>query len=59
MSTSQTKIIKVGVVGVGHLGRHHARNLSSLKGVKLVGIFDTDKAKAQEIRRCAQDATYW
>ncbi|WP_435016200.1 Gfo/Idh/MocA family oxidoreductase [Tundrisphaera sp. TA3] len=32
--------LKVGVVGVGHLGRHHARILASLPDVELVGVSD-------------------
>ena len=36
------KIVKVGVIGVGHLGRHHARNYAQLSTAQLVGIFDTD-----------------
>ena len=33
--------LKVGVVGVGHLGRHHARVLASLPEVDLVGVVDS------------------
>ena len=35
--------IRVGVVGVGHLGQHHARNYSEMADVELVGIVDTDR----------------
>ncbi len=47
-----TKKIKCGVVGVGSLGQHHARIYSSLKGAELVGIFETNDERAQEI--CAK-----
>jgi len=40
--------IKVGVVGVGALGRHHARVLSELPDVRLVGVLDADAARAEE-----------
>ena len=40
--------IKVGVVGVGHLGQHHLRIYSQLPEAELVGIYDTDFAKAKE-----------
>ncbi|MDR1989898.1 MAG: Gfo/Idh/MocA family oxidoreductase [Acidobacteriaceae bacterium] len=40
---------RVAVVGVGHLGKHHARILSSLPGVTLVGVVDTNRARADEI----------
>lgn len=41
--------LRVAVVGVGHLGRHHARILSTLPGVHLVGILDLNRQRAQEI----------
>jgi len=37
------------VVGVGSLGQHHARIYSTLPGAELSGIFDTSKARAEEI----------
>ncbi|MGA1875888.1 MAG: Gfo/Idh/MocA family oxidoreductase [bacterium] len=41
--------IRVGVVGVGHLGRHHARILSELEGCFLYGIVDIDPQRREEI----------
>ncbi|MEG1502059.1 MAG: Gfo/Idh/MocA family oxidoreductase [Synergistaceae bacterium] len=41
--------IKVGVVGVGHLGMHHARIYSEMPGVKLVGVVDNDKDRVEMI----------
>ena len=41
--------LKMAVVGVGYLGRHHARILSSLAGVELVAVVDTNRARAEEI----------
>jgi len=38
----------VAVVGVGHLGRHHARILSAMDGVELVAVVDLVKARAEE-----------
>ena len=32
--------VRVGVIGVGHLGRIHARLLSSLEGAELAGVVD-------------------
>jgi predicted dehydrogenase len=40
--------VPVGVVGVGALGRHHARHLAAMHGVRLVGVYDADAARAQE-----------
>jgi len=41
--------IRVGVVGVGHLGRHHARIYAQLPGVQLVAVVDHDAARAVEV----------
>jgi len=41
--------VAVGVVGVGHLGRHHARLYASLAGTTLVGVADRDFARAQKV----------
>jgi predicted dehydrogenase len=37
------------VVGVGHLGRHHARILASVAGATLTAVVDTNEPRAQEI----------
>lgn len=41
--------LPVGVVGVGALGRHHARHLAALDEVTLVGVFDTDRERANGV----------
>ncbi len=41
--------VRIGVIGVGHLGQHHARLLASMDGVELVGICDINRARAHEI----------
>jgi len=41
--------LRVAVVGVGHLGQHHARIYSSLKGCRLVAVVDTDPARGREV----------
>ena len=41
--------LRIAVVGVGHLGQHHARLLASMDGVQLVGIVDTKPGRAGEI----------
>lgn len=43
------KLINVGVIGVGHLGQHHAKHFSTLPNTKLVGIYDIDTTRANEI----------
>jgi len=41
--------IPVGVIGVGHLGRHHARLYAGLPGVQLIGVADRDSERARAI----------
>ena len=41
--------MKAAVIGVGHLGKHHARLLASLPGVTLTGVVDTDAERAAQI----------
>jgi predicted dehydrogenase len=41
--------LRIGVVGVGHLGQHHARILASLPEAVLVGVADTKDGRAAEI----------
>jgi predicted dehydrogenase len=43
------KRLRVGVVGVGHLGQHHARILASLPEVDLVAVADSRPEQAQTI----------
>ncbi len=37
--------VKVGVIGVGNMGWHHARVLSLLKDAELIGVADPDKER--------------
>jgi predicted dehydrogenase len=39
----------VAVIGVGALGRHHARILAAMPDVELVGVVDTNEPRAREI----------
>jgi predicted dehydrogenase len=41
--------IRVAVIGVGHLGRHHARIMAALPGATLVGVVDINGPRAQEV----------
>jgi predicted dehydrogenase len=38
--------LRVGVIGVGHLGKHHARLFGNLDGAQLVAVVDTDPERA-------------
>jgi predicted dehydrogenase len=39
--------VKVGVIGVGHLGNHHTRILSQLQEAELIGVNDVDQEKGK------------
>ena len=41
--------LQVGVIGAGHMGRHHARIYSSLEQCRLVAVIDRDLDRAQEV----------
>jgi predicted dehydrogenase len=40
---------RVAVIGVGALGRHHARILAALPDAELAGVVDVNEARAMEI----------
>ncbi len=42
--------LRVGVVGVGHIGKNHARLYSELANAEFSAIYDTDAAKAAQLR---------
>ena len=49
--------IKIGVVGVGYHGWHHARIYSSMKDVDLLAVVDSNSARAEEVAdRCQSRA---
>lgn len=41
--------VKVGVIGVGHLGVHHARVYNEILGAKLVGVMDVEEERARSV----------
>ena len=41
--------MRAAVIGVGHLGQHHARILSTLPGVSLAGVIDINRERAEQI----------
>ena len=42
-------MLKVGVFGVGHLGKFHLNNWKEIAGVELVGFYDPDDTNAKEV----------
>jgi predicted dehydrogenase len=41
--------LRFAAIGVGHLGRHHARILSTLDGVHLVAVADINRERAEAV----------
>ena len=41
--------LRIAVIGVGHLGQHHARILANTPGVNLVGVVDANIEQARRI----------
>ena len=46
--------MRVAVIGVGHLGKHHARILAALPDATLVAVADTNRPRADEIAAANQ-----
>lgn len=44
-----TSRIRMGVVGTGSLGFHHARILRDVSGVEMVGMYESDPTRAQTV----------
>ncbi len=42
-------MLRVAVIGVGHLGRHHARIYASMPDISLVGVCDSNAERGQAI----------
>lgn len=42
-------MLKVGVFGVGHLGKYHLNNWKEINGVELIGFYDPNDDTAQEV----------
>jgi predicted dehydrogenase len=42
-------MLKVGIFGVGHLGKFHINNWKEIEGVKIVGFFDPNNDNANEV----------
>jgi predicted dehydrogenase len=51
-------MVKIGVIGVGHLGQHHVRIFKEIAGCELVGIHDQNEERAAEISRANNVRAY-
>lgn len=43
-------MLKVGVFGVGHLGKFHLNNWKEIEGIKLIGFYDPSDLNANEVK---------
>ncbi len=43
--------IKIGVVGVGYLGNYHVQQLQQIEKAEIIGIYDADKTRLNEISK--------
>lgn len=50
-SPASPERVRLAIVGVGHLGRHHVRVAASLPDFELVGIHDHHDGRADEVAR--------
>jgi predicted dehydrogenase len=44
-------MIKVGIIGAGHLGKIHIKCINEIPEYKLIGFFDTDEANARLVSK--------
>ena len=44
-----TNQLKIAVIGVGHLGREHARVCAALESAELVAVCDTNEAQGRAV----------
>ena len=42
-------MLKVGIFGVGHLGKFHITNWKEIEGIKIIGFFDPNNDNANEV----------
>ena len=58
MRTAPKDKLRVGVVGVGYLGKFHAEKYARMEGVELVGVVDNDRTAADTVARKFQTRAY-
>lgn len=50
--------VKVGVIGVGHLGQHHVKHFANLPNAQLMGVFDSNAQRKTEIANLYKTNSY-
>jgi len=43
--------IRIGVIGVGHLGQHHVKHYSNMNDINLLGVHDSDCVRGKKIAK--------
>lgn len=51
-------MLRIGVIGTGHLGKFHLNNWKEIPGVELVGFYDPDDVTAKEVAEKYQLARF-
>ena len=51
-------MIKIGIVGCGGMGTHHAKVLAGMEGVRVVGVCDTIREKADKLAHLVGTESY-
>jgi predicted dehydrogenase len=51
-------MLKIGVFGVGHLGKFHLNSWKEIKNIELVGFYDPNDVAAQEVTEKYQLARF-
>ena len=46
-------MLKIGVIGAGHLGKFHLNNWAVIEGVQLIGFVDTDDVNEEQVAQKA------
>ena len=54
----QRQNIRIGVIGVGYLGRFHAQKYAAMEDVELVGVAELDKSRAEEVAKECNTAVF-
>ncbi len=48
---TETELLRLGVIGVGHLGQHHAKHYSRMKDIVFSGVYDIDQERSSNIAK--------
>ncbi|MGB8456494.1 MAG: Gfo/Idh/MocA family oxidoreductase, partial [Candidatus Acidiferrum sp.] len=48
-AAGESRKVRTAIVGAGEFGRNHARVYRELEGAELVGVYDRDRARAEDI----------